>query len=103
MQGNGMENVLVYQQDNDNQCIWSLMNDKNKEDEYWQKISLTIDLKDGDPRFFIETHFDNRPPNSGLLAISEIKFFYNSCEKNDANYCGNQKSNETTDNPNELP
>jgi len=98
-----MKNLLVYQQDKDNKCIWHLTSDRSKQDKNWQKLSLTIDLKNGDPRFFIESHFDKRPPNSGLIAFSQIKFFYNACDKSDVNYCGKKDNDETTDYPNDLP
>ena len=97
--GDGIKNLVIYQQETQNRCIWKAAIDQSVPNsaQDWQKLSLAVDLSNGDPRFFIEAHFDNRPPHTGFVAISAINFFHNSCKRNDANQCGTPVSNEPED------
>ncbi|CAG2103134.1 unnamed protein product [Medioppia subpectinata] len=108
MRGNGMKEMIVYQQEGENRCLWSYSSHETSGDsigtttEMWHKLSLGVDLTAGSPRFFVETHFDNRPPNVGSLAISRIQFTCNECQQNSANNCGhkpvvNDESDSSTD------
>ena len=106
--GNGIKNLIVYQQEVENRCIWSAIAGDSgmKPSEKWQKLSLTVDLQYGDPRYFIETHFDNRPPNKGFVAIFAINFFESGCTRNEANQCVqplSDSSEDSTDYPNDMP
>ena len=109
--GKGIKNILVFQQEVDNRCVWSAVTGDEglNESIVWQRVSLTVDLQYGDPRYFIEVRFDNRPPNKGFVAISDIRFFHNGCNGNDANQCRQQNTmsdepeDTTEDYPNDWP
>ena len=55
----------------------------------WNQVSLTINLLNGDPRFFIEAQINqNTLSNYGVAAISKIEFVYEPCIVNNAKPCG---------------
>ena len=113
IRGKGVKDMIVWQQEKENRCLWRQGSDHSSGVETppqeWRKLSLSIDLTYGSPRFFIETHFDNRPPNEGLVAISEIQFLYTQCRRNFVNNCGQHRTStedpdlSTDDYVNDLP
>ncbi|XP_054162224.1 uncharacterized protein LOC128960175 [Oppia nitens] len=114
IQGKGIKELIVFQQDNQNQCIYSAnknhQNSDNSDEtltENWRQLSLTIDLKYGSsPRFFIETHFNNRAHNEGIIALSDIKFIFKRCQHNYVNYCKEgivDQNKPNTDYQNDFP
>ncbi len=88
MYGTGPLKMYVIQQDIANKCIWVDNNQQIDNFGQWRQTKLTIDLRDGEPRFYIEAHFNPRPPNYGIIAISQITFSYGVCDYNYANQCG---------------
>ena len=74
MYGTGAVKMYIIQQDIDNKCIWIDNNESVDNYGRWREATLTIDLRDGEPRFYIEAHIDIRPPNYGIIAISNISF-----------------------------
>jgi hypothetical protein len=87
MYGTGPLKMYVIQQDIANKCIWVDANEQIDTIGQWKQIKLTVDLRDGEPRFYIEAHFNPRPPHYGTIAISQISFSYGACDYNYANQC----------------
>lgn len=88
MYGPGAKVIYLIQQDQDNTCIWQKNNDPSDTERIWREATFTIDLRNGDPRFFIEVHIDPRSPQHGIVAFSEISFAYTPCEVNYTQECG---------------
>jgi hypothetical protein len=87
MYGTGPTKMYVIQQDVANKCIFVDNNQRIDERGEWRQIKLSIDLRDGEPRFYIEAHFNPRPPYYGTIAISQVSFSYGVCDYNYANQC----------------
>jgi len=89
MYGTGAAKLYVIQQDIRNKCIWSETNADYS--GQWREAQMTIDLRDGGSRFFIEAHVNSRPPNDGTIAISRIGFHYGVCPFSQTNNCQPQQ------------
>ncbi|XP_054169282.1 uncharacterized protein LOC128966456 [Oppia nitens] len=87
MYGTGAKKIHIIQQDVENKCIWVDNNQVVDTNGKWKEAKMTIDLSDGNPRFFIEGHIDVRPPNYGTIAISRLTFSYGNCLYDDTNHC----------------
>lgn len=92
MYGSGAVKLFLVQQDIRNKCIWVDNNDPVDNRGQWQEAKLTIDLRDGNPRFFIEAHIDSRLQRYGTIAISRIGFSYGVCPHDDTNFCQRPQS-----------
>lgn len=74
--GNAPKSLYIIQQDKKNYCVLQV---RNTRAQGWANSSVTIDLSNGSPRFFIEAHFDCLPPKYGSIAISNMAFTYGKC------------------------
>lgn len=82
--GRSIENLYLIQQDVRNYCIWQKRNDHSYR---WTNTSVTIELSEGSPRFFIEFRFNPHLNKFGFIGISDMKFKYGECDHNEANEC----------------
>lgn len=103
MTGSASRAFYVIQQDKENKCIYADENDVKI--NRWRHIQLQLNLADGDPRFFIEAQYDQRPaapPQQipfdprfgppqpqvpGYIALSKFSFKFGQCSRNDVNNC----------------
>jgi hypothetical protein len=76
--GNGISNLYLIQQDVSNYCVWHKNNDYS---DSWKESRFTIDLTRRSPRFFIEVRFNNFANSFGFIAISNLRFEYESCQE----------------------
>jgi hypothetical protein len=61
-----------------------------KDNDYsnnWKESRLTIDLTRSSPRFFIEVHFNKSQNSFGFIAISNLRFEYESYQRDETNAC----------------
>ncbi len=77
--------ILTQQNQNHNRCLWQTINNKVNSD--WKIITVNVDFRKGEPRFFIDALTDHKRPNRGSFAISKLWFSYGNCEKNDIVFC----------------
>ncbi len=82
--GNGIRNLYLIQQDVSNYCVLQRDNDYSNS---WKESHLTIDLTRSNPRFFIEVHFNKSQNSFGFIAISNLRFEYESCQRDETNAC----------------
>ncbi|KAH7643552.1 uncharacterized protein LOC124494263 [Dermatophagoides farinae] len=82
--GDGPQSFFVIQQDKENKCIFADHDVQNKPNQ-WNEIEIQLDLSDGDPRFFLETHFQQG--KFGFFAIDKFSFGYGQCKNPSPNYC----------------
>ena len=82
--GEGPENFFVIQQDKENKCIFA-DHDLQTKSNRWNEIEIQLDLNDGDPRFFLETHYHQG--KTGFFAIDKFTFGYGKCKNPAPNYC----------------
>ena len=87
MYGTAADKLFLVQQDIQNTCIWVDNNDPIDIRGQWRDASMTIDLRNGNPRFFIEAHIDSRYEKFGTIAINSIAFGYGVCPHDDTNFC----------------
>ena len=81
----------VIQQDKENKCLFVDENEKKDLNGVWRNINLQLDLTDGEPRFFIEAHYDQTLQNQhGYIAIASFSFEFGNCRKDDVNHCYSQ-------------
>lgn len=87
MYGTGALKLFVIQQDIENKCIWADHNDIVDINGQWRDTQMTINMRDGIPRFFIEAHIDGRPPNYGTIAINKLSISNGVCSNDSTNNC----------------
>ena len=87
MYGTGALKLFVIQQDIQNKCLFADFNESVDNSGQWRGTQMNVDLRDGNPRFFIEAHINGRPPHYGTIAIKSISFSYGICDFDDTNNC----------------
>jgi len=71
--GDGVQSLSVIQQDKMNSNIWT----SSMKSFVFQRKYINVDLTRGEPRFFIEAHFE--PKQVGIVAIDNLQLVYNRC------------------------
>ncbi|KPM02480.1 hypothetical protein QR98_0008940 [Sarcoptes scabiei] len=82
--GYGAQNFYVIQQDKENKCIFADRRLQQKLNR-WNEIEIQLDLRDGDPRFFLEIHYNKNI--AGLFAIGRFSFGHGVCRQPQPNQC----------------
>ncbi|OTF74380.1 hypothetical protein BLA29_001640 [Euroglyphus maynei] len=102
--GNELEKIMIHQQDIDDKCIYSgslssplsspsigsgaRMVRQQSERLIEHNVDLTIDLRQSDPRFFIEVYVKRLTTRQSSFAFSKMNLAYEqSCQNDQSNNC----------------
>lgn len=88
--GPAPKTFIVVQQDKENHCIY-YDDDLQRNLNRWKEIEIQLDLRNGDPRFFLEVHYDAIQNNQdqGIFGIGKFSFGFGECSQPEHNRCPN--------------